>query len=289
MDKCYPVNGVKHDVDKFNKHIRKLLKSFLHYESRGGIKTDHNDPFNHFGRIKFISFLQHERRGIGTNRDIRFRFLEQRFLHQFANFAGNDTNKQFTDVKRALPAHYFSHLTDHANGNRHVPLTSLEQLVVCFRTLPCGPTNSMDVYRDNFWPIKHDGRRLAHGGKEWKRIIKMRQHRFFEQVNQFHLIALMNAHGHNNPSFTLKLLLNRFSKVDSIPNQPSDLKSINFIKEIHLHYRLMSFKIPSFREHYQMCLWSMHSMKMLRSTNWVVNNIVHDTQDWPVFPPRGDC
>ena len=59
IDECYPIHQVNRKTAKTNKHIRRMLKSYLHYESSGIVKIDPNDPLNHNGRIKFVRFIQH--------------------------------------------------------------------------------------------------------------------------------------------------------------------------------------------------------------------------------------
>ena len=142
IDKCYPVHRVNRQTAESNKHIRRLLKSFLHYEASGTVKIDRIDLLNHNERMKFIRFLQDQRYRTRINKDIQFGSLEKGFLCE--NFA--ETGKP----KRMAQTRHFSHLTGHVNGSKHVHLTPLEHMAVVFRTLPFGPYNSMEAYRYNF-------------------------------------------------------------------------------------------------------------------------------------------
>ena len=196
IDNCYPVNGPNKATNERNHKIRILLKFFLHYESSGAVGTNPDDPYNHNGRMKFIRFLNHRRSQIGNptlQGDMRFKSTLKGFLSKFVK---TDKSGTVIGVKATAHSEHFHQGVQAHCGN--IPLTPLEHMTVCFRTLPCHPVDLITSYRYNLWYRVHRGKKLAYTGKNWEGIYKLRHQRIFYEVKEFHHKIAPVTNGTNN-------------------------------------------------------------------------------------------
>jgi len=117
--------------------------------------------------------------------DVRFQSFDRNFLDQYLS---KKNGVVFGIKEKADKArfHNGSHVKSHH-------FTGLVYAAVCSGTLPNTSVDSTFIYTHKLWYNVHQGKVIAHFGKQWQRVNKIRRQRIFAETKSYHHTAVEHA------------------------------------------------------------------------------------------------